>query len=428
MKPATLVLGAAAGAVFAFGATNPTPAKKPDAKPRKVTYAEDVAPILNARCVNCHRPGEVAPFSLIGYDNAKKWSGMVATTADKGVMPPWKAVHGYGEFKDENRLTPEERETLKLWSTAGAPRGNKRKEPPAPTFSNTGWSLGQPDLILQPAKPFKLGAEGPDLYRNFVFHNDSKESMWVNGIDFQPGNKKIVHHVITFLDSNHGGRKLEESRQDGQEGYTSSGGGTGFLPTGSLGGWAPGVTARHTPAGTAFLVPAGTYFVLQVHYHRSGKEESDQTKVGLYLQKEAPEKRIDLNWVFNFNVDIPAGEKEYKLKRVFTFPADVTMYGVMPHMHLLGRSMKSWLEFPDGTVKPLVFVDDWDFNWQLSYQFKDPIKVPKGTKQVIEAVYDNSADNPHQPNNPPKRVTWGEATTDEMFLMISAYTVDKPKS
>jgi hypothetical protein len=426
-----LLFAAAAGALFTYGATSRLPEAKPngkkaDAKPRKVSYATDVAPILNARCVNCHRPGEVAPFSLIGYDNAKKWSGMVAGVTAKGIMPPWKAVHGYGEFKDENRLTDAEKDTLKQWHEQGAPRGDKRKEPATPKFPQSEWPLGEPDLVLQPGKPFKLGAEGPDLYRNFVIRNDSTKPLWVNGLDIRPGNKKIVHHVITFLDASHSGQKLAEKLADGQEGYSSEGGGVGFLPSGSLGGWAPGITARHTPEGTAFLVPAGTDFVLQVHYHRSGKEEVDQTKVGLYLQKDPPEKQIDLHWLFNFSVNIAPGEKSYTLRREYTIPKDVTLYGVMPHMHLLGRSMKAWLELPDGTVKPLVYVDDWDFNWQLNYAFKEPIKAPKGTKEIVEAVYDNSADNPRQPNNPPRRVTWGEATTDEMFLLISAYAVDKP--
>ncbi|AIE87975.1 hypothetical protein [Fimbriimonas ginsengisoli] len=425
MKSVTLLLGATAGAVFAFGATTANHPLKVDRKARKVTYAKDVAPILNERCVTCHRPGEVAPFSLIGYENARKWSGMTSAVAAKGVMPPWKAVHGFGEFRDENRLSDDQKEILKLWHDQGAPRGDRKKEPATPTFAGNEWTLGAPDMVLQSEKPFKLRAEGTDLYRNFVVHNDSTTPIYVNGIDIRPGNKKIVHHVITFLDGGHNGRRLEAKLADGQEGYTTSGGGVGFNPTGSLGGWAPGVRGRHTPDGTAFVVPAGTDFVLQIHYHPSGKPEEDQTKVGLYTSKEPPQKPIQLMWIFNFKVDIPAGEKEYKLRREFTIPADATMYTVMPHMHLLGKSMKSWLELPDGTTKPLVYVDDWDFNWQLNYVFKEPIHVPKGTKQIVEAVYDNSATNPRNPNNPPQRVTWGEATTDEMFLLIDAYTLDK---
>jgi hypothetical protein len=211
---------------------------------------------------------------------------------------------------------------------------------------------------------------------------------------------------------------------DGQEGYETEGGGVDFLPSGSLGGWAPGLEPRRTPEGTAFRLEPGANFVLQVHYHKSGKEETDLTKVGLYLDKNAPTREMNLHWMFNFNVNIPPGKADHKLRREYTIPADVTVYGAMPHMHLLGRTMKSWYELPDGTTKPLVYIDDWDFNWQLMYSLKQPLKLPKGTKQIVEATYDNSSANPRNPNDPPKRVTWGEQTTDEMFLLISSYTVD----
>jgi len=395
--------------------------------PAKVTYAEHVAPILNRSCVPCHRPNEVAPFSLIGYDNAKKWANMTAAVTHSRQMPPWKAVAGFGEFLDENRLSNEEIAILGKWKDSGMPRGDKKKAPAPPAVPTTEWTFGQPDLVVSPSKPFKLEAEGEDVYRNFVIPTNFKETVWVTAMDVKPQNKKVVHHVIMFLDGMKASHKLQERSKDGQEGYTSSGGGTGFLPTGSFGGWAPGVRARRTPEGTAFRLSPGTTLVMQVHYHKSGKSEEDQTKVGLYFAKEPIEKEMNLNWLFNFAVDIPPGEKEYKLRKEFTLRADVTVYGAMPHMHMLGRKMKSWFELPDGTIKPLVQVDDWDFNWQLVYALKEPLKLPKGTKQIVEAVYDNSAGNPRNPSNPPKRVTWGEGTTDEMFLLITPYTIDKPK-
>jgi hypothetical protein len=388
------------------------------------TYAKDIAPILNARCVTCHQPGQVAPFSLVGYDNARKWSTMVSTVASSRRMPPWKAVHGFGEFKGENRLENSEIDLINRWATAGAPRGDKRIEPKASLSPNPEWTLGKPDLILQASKPFRLGAEGEDLYRNFVVRSSSKDPLWVTALDVLPGNRKVVHHVIVYLDSSHVSDKLAAQENDGQDGYTNSGGGVGFLPSGSLGGWAPGLAPRKTPEGTAFKVEPNSNFVIQVHYHRSGKEEVDLTKVGLYLSKQAPEKVMNLHWLFNFGVNIPAGEANYKLRREYTLPHAVTVYGAMPHMHLLGRSMKAWYELPDGTKKPIVYIDDWDFNWQFMYAMKEPLRLPAGTKEIVEATYDNSAKNPRNPNNPPRRVTWGEQTTDEMFLLISSYTVD----
>jgi hypothetical protein len=415
----SLAVGAAAASIGAYNFISDKPEPK---APEKPTYAEHVAPILNKSCVPCHRPGEVAPFSLVGYDNASKWAPMISAVTKAKRMPPWKAVHGYGEFMDENILSAEQLATLENWEKTGSTRGDKDKEPPTPKFESE-WPLRQPDIIISPTKPYKLDAEGDDVYRNFVIDLDIKEPMWVKAMAIKPGNPKIVHHVITFLDERGLAKKLEAQNTDGQEGYTSSGGGVGFNPTGSLGGWAPGLNVRETPEGTAFLVKPNTTLVVQVHYHKTGKPEEDLTRVGLYLAKEEITKTMDLDWIFNFRVAIPAGEKAHKVTQTRPIPVDVTLYGAMPHMHLLGRSMKAWVELPDGSTKPLVWIDDWDFNWQMSYSLKEPLKVPKGSKIQVEAIYDNSADNPRNPNNPPQMVRWGEQTTDEMFLMIVPFTL-----
>jgi mono/diheme cytochrome c family protein len=426
MKFLPVFVGAAAACALAWGETSPvTPSQAPKAAkaPAKPTYAGQVAKILNNRCVECHRPGEVAPFSLVGYENAKKWSGMVAGVTKQGIMPPWKAVSGYGEFLHENRLSKIEIDTLSNWHRSGAPRGDRKAEPKPPTFTSA-WTLGKPDLILKPERAYNLDAEGPDVYRNFVIKTDFSEPKWIKAIDVRPGNKGVVHHVIAYLDRTGRSHRLEAATQDGQLGYSSDGGGVGFLPSGTLGGWAPGVRATKTPEGTAYLLHPGETIVMQVHYHKSGKPETDETQLALYFADEPIEREMQVHWMLNFRLDIPPGERAHKMSHTFTYPRDETIYSVMPHMHLLGRSMKSWLEYPDGTTRPLVHVDNWDFNWQLNYHLKVPIRVPVGTKQHIEAVYDNSADNPYNPNTPPKRVTWGEETTDEMFLLITAFTVD----
>ncbi len=333
-----------------------------------------------------------------------------------------KAVSGYGEFKDENRLTANELAILKAWSDSGSKRGDIKKEPKPQVFSNE-WDLGKPDIILTPAKPFKLEAEGADVYRNFVFDLKNLDPVYVTAMDVKPGNRKIVHHIIGFLDA--GGRtvKLAAQNTDGQEGYTSTGGGIGTVPSGSLGGWAPGVTVRKTPAGTAFLVKPGTKIVMQVHYHKDGKEEMDQTKLGLYTTKVKPEKEVDIFWSANPMFKILPGEANHKVVWRDTIPADATVLTVMPHMHLLGKSMKAKVIKDDGTEIPLVFVDKWDFNWQLVYALKEPLKVKKGWKFAVEAFYDNSDANPYKTG---KAVTWGEQTTDEMALLVVGYTSDKP--
>ncbi len=416
--------------VVSSGAKADSPkSSKPAIKvPAKPTYATDVAKIINDRCVECHRPGEVGPFSLVKFEDAKKWSQMIAATTGSRRMPPWKAKEGYGSFKHENRLSETEIATLKVWADQGAPRGAKEKEPKPPTFSGGEWTLGKPDTIIEPERAYNLAPEGEDVYRNFVIPTNFAEPRFVRAIDVKPGNSKVVHHVIMFLDERGASDKLVAGTTDGQPGYIGQGGGVGFIPSGSLGGWAPGIRATYLNEGTAYRINPGTRLVMQVHYHKSGKPETDKTRVALYFAKEAPEREMKLNWLFNFAVNIPAGEKAYKMRKEYVYREDVTIHQTMPHMHLLGRDMKSWFELPDGTVKPLVHVDDWDFNWQLNYSLKEPLKLPKGTKQIVEATYDNSSDNPHNPNNPPKRVTWGEETNDEMFLMVTAYTFDSPSA
>lgn len=395
--------------------------------PDKPNYAEHVAPILNRSCVSCHRPGEVAPFSLIGYENAKKWATMVAYTTERRKMPPWKATPGFGDFLDANILSDPELQILSRWAKAGAPRGDAKREPKPPVFPSGQWGLGKPDLEMGMSRPYRLGADGPDDYRNFIIGEPMAADTYITAIDVRPGNPKVVHHVIVFIDGLGQAPALVAANKDGQEGYPGSGGGVGFLPTGSLGGWAPGVRARHLPVGTAYFVPKGARLVMQVHYHRTGKPETDQTKIALYTAKEPIRDRMQMNWIFNFAVNIPPGEKNHRMRQTYTYRRPVTVYGVMPHMHLLGRQMKSWFETPDGKTIPLVDVPDWDFNWQLQYALREPLQLPAGTKQIVEAVYDNSADNPHNPNDPPKRVTWGEETTDEMFLLITWFTVDRSK-
>lgn len=388
----------------------------------RVNYTEHVSPILTERCTTCHRPGEVAPFSLVGYGNARKWAPMIAQVTSDRRMPPWKAVHGYGDFLGENRLAEREIETLRRWSEAGAPQGPVKKSPAPPPTPPSTWTLGEPDAIIGPDRAFALEADGSDVYRNFVVKTDFKETRWIRGIDVRPGNKRVVHHVIAFLDEAQRAERLEQNSRDGQEGYTTTGGGVGFVPSGSLGGWAPGLRPNLTPEDVAFELKPGTTIVLQVHYHKSGKPETDRTRVGLYFAKQPPRHPMSLFWLANPLFRIPAGAPAHRVSLNYPVRADVTLHTVMPHMHLLGRSMKAWAELPDGSTRPLVWINDWDFNWQLIYVLKEPLFLPRGSRVRIEGTYDNSAANKNNPHNPPKDVTWGEETTDEMFLLVAAVT------
>jgi mono/diheme cytochrome c family protein len=390
--------------------------------PAKPTYAEHVATILNKNCVSCHRPGQVAPFSLMGYEDAKKRARLTTVVTSKRKMPPWKAVEGHGDFVDARRLSDVEIETLANWEKTGCLRGDAKKEP-APPPAPSEWPLGQPDLVLSTSKDFKIGAEGRDVYRNFPLKTNFKETRYITAIDAKPGNRSVVHHVVVFTDNASASQKLAEKETDGQEGYSSFGG-PGVFTQGIPAVWAPGLQVRKLEPGIAYELKPGATLVMQVHYHRNGKEEKDKTQLGLYFSKEPPQKLANVMIYADPALTIPAG-KSTKWERVLPINNDLTAYWVMPHMHLLGRTMKADLELPDGTIKPMVYVDDWDFNWQMIYGYKEPLKIPKGSKIRLSATYDNSSANPRNPKTPPQEVHWGEETTDEMFVLVLCYTADK---
>lgn len=385
-------------------------------------YARDVAPMIRRACVECHRPGEVAPFSLATHKDLKKWGPNALSAAQDRRMPPFLARPGYGEFEGDHRLSSAEQSILGAWLAAGAPRG-RGAEPPLPP-KRPEWSLGKPDMVVQADRPYHLAAEGTDVYRNFVLKNPATEDVWVTAMEAKPGNKPVVHHVIAFLDNRGMGSKLAAKANDGEPGYSTEGGGVGFLPGGSIGGWAPGTNPVLARPGTGFLLKKGQDVVLQVHYSRSGKPETDLTRIAIYTSKVPVKKPLDLLWMTGWPLDIPAGKADYLVTAKEKIPMAITVYAALPHMHLLGRKMRAWFELPDGTVKPFIAIDDWNFGWQLNYVLKEPLKIPAGSTLRMEARYDNSAANPRNPNDPPKRVTYGEATKDEMCLLVATYSVD----
>jgi len=389
-------------------------------KRSSVTYTRDVAPILQQNCLVCHRKGEVAPFSLETYEQAVAWAQQIKLYTSNRKMPPWKA-DSQGEFVNERRLTDKQIATLAAWANFGTPKGDPKHLPPAPKFPS-GWRLGQPDVVIQMPEPYHLEADGRDVYRCFVIPTNYSEDRYLSAIEFHPGNRTVVHHVIAYIDTSGAARKLDE--KDPGPGYSTTGGGPGFMPTGFLGGWAPGNEPRLTPEGIGILLPKGADIVLEIHYHKSGKPEVDQTQAGLYFCKSPVNKRMRILPVVNLFIKIPAGAENHTEKAAMPIWQDVTFHSVMPHMHLLGRSMRVYVEFPDKTEKQLVYVPEWDFNWQITYQFREPIKVPKGSVVRLVAIYDNSEKNPNNPHKPPKEVRWGEQTTDEMCLAFIGYTVD----
>lgn len=377
-----------------------------------VTFNIHIAPILFANCTSCHRAGEVAPFSITNYREAQKRDVQIAAVVKDRVMPPWKAEPGYGEFHDARRLTNEQIGMINQWVEDGSPEGNEKDLPELPRFTD-GWQLGPPDLILKMPEACTVPAEGRDVYRCFVLPIPIDEDKYVRAVEYRPGNRRVVHHAIMFLDSSGAARKKDEA--DPGPGFKSFGG-PGFIPSGGLGGWAPGAMPRPSPEGTAKLLKKGSDLALQVHFHPSGKEETEQSQIGLYFSKEPPKRTLAAITLRGRKLSIPAGDKAYKVTDAYTTAIDLEAVGIIPHAHLLAKDIRCNATLPDGSVQPLIWIKDWDFAWQGQYQYARPVKLPKGTKIEMEFTYDNSAENPRNPSNPPKRVTWGEQTTDEMAL------------
>lgn len=377
------------------------------------TFNKDVAPILWKQCASCHRNGEVGPFPLLTYKDAAKRAEFIVKITQSKRMPPWPPEPEFGSFHDERRLSKEELKTLADWAEAGAPEGNAADLPAMSKFPE-GWQLGEPDLVLKMPRAFTIPAEGRDVQQCFVLPMGLDVDKTVSAVDFRPGNRKVVHHAIFYLDHNGIARLKEKESKD--VGFRTFGG-PGFMPTGGLGAWAPGSTPRFLDEGMGKYVQKGSDLVMQIHYHASGKEETDLSSIGIYFTKKPVTKYLGGVALINQRISIPAGEKDFKLAgKTEPLPVDVQAVSVFPHMHLIGKEMKTYAVAPDGKEIPLIWIKDWDFNWQGSYYFKEPVKLPKGSVIKFEARYDNSVDNPRNPSNPPQRVTWGEQTTNEMGI------------
>ena len=391
------------------------------------TFSKDVAPILFERCVSCPRAGEVAPFALTSYPDARRRARLIADVTSRHLMPPWKAEPGHGDFVGERRLTDQQIQTLRDWSRAGAPEGNPADLPPLPKFTD-GWHLGQPDLVVKMTEPYTLAAEGRDDFRVFVIPLNLDQDKYVRAVEFRPGNRSIVHHALFFLDNSGTARQLDA--QEPGPGYRRMGG-PGFTPSGGLGGWAPGFTPHFLPDGVGRPVRKGADLVVQVHFHPSGKPEIEQSSVGLYFTKQDPQKvMIPFPWAARRSINIPPGEKNYQVRTSFTIdpviaPNGVTLVGLTPHAHLLCKEVKVDATLPSGQTTSLIWIKDYDWDWQDEYFYKNPVQLPVGTKVDMYYRYDNSPENPKNPSNPPKRVTWGEQTTDEMAIVFFHVVVDR---
>lgn len=411
-------------AIWRDDAVADIPASTSSAKLTKVTYARDVAPILQANCVSCHRTGDVAPFSLETYQDAKPWAHAIADYTKRGLMPPWKATANCGPFWDARILSPAQKQTLADWANNGTPSGDLKSIPVVKAAYAPGdWELGTPDVVTSPARPFHLEAEGRDVYRDFTIPIDFNEDRYISALDFKPTNRTIVHHIIAYIDLT-GDTCRDRDNKETEPGWSVGGGGSGVRDSDWGEGWAPGMSPRRLSDGVAIKVPKGAKLVLQVHYHKSGKPEIDQSRMGIYWAKGPVTHVLHTAAVGNPVFALLPNKTDQEVKAAFIIPFDATLWAVLPHMHMLGKDMTVTATFPDKTQKTLIEVKNWEFNWQMAYRYKEPVKIPKGTRISLVARYDNTTANPNQPSNPPKLVTFGEQTTDEMCFAFMGFTRD----
>jgi mono/diheme cytochrome c family protein len=390
----------------------------------EVTFTRDIAPLLQQHCQECHRPGGGAPFELSKYEHVFSRRTKVLEAVEKRIMPPWKALPGYGDFTGERRLSDAEIATVARWVAAGAPEGNPRDLPSPREFSSAP-GLDAPDLVLRPERPFTVTGRAGDVYRCFSVATSFKEDRYFTAADVVPGNTKIVHHVLAMVDP--GGHSASMPSRDGLDGYPCFGG-PGVRIDGYLGGWAPGARPWILPDGVGMLLPKGARVVFQLHYHnpRPGAE-TDLTELRLRAATGPVQKRLRFMRVGRYTLNIPAGVERYEIEAQSFVYRPMSLIGVHPHMHLLGREMKVWARMRDESTKPLIHIDDWDFNWQGFYFYRTPVSLPVGSWIELMAAWDNSEKNRRNPNTPPRDITWGERTVDEMGHVAILYTFDDEK-
>jgi len=380
-------------------------------KPRMndaVTFAKDVSRVIQKRCQECHRPGEIGPMSLVGYDDAKQWAETIHEVVLEQRMPPWHPDPRFGKFSNERRLTPRERDLLLAWVEQGCPRGDDADLPPPREFVK-GWSIGKPDVIFEMPDEFAVPATGVVSYKRFVVDPGFTEDKWVQAAETRPGNRAVVHHIIVYI------KPPGRERLYDLDGTAST-----------LVGWAPGDMPVQYRPGTAKKIPAGSKFIFEVHYTPNGTAQSDRSTVGITFAKEPPQNVTETNILANMLFRIPPGAARHTGRITYTFKDDARVLGFMPHMHLRGLAARYELTHPDGRTETLLSVPDYDFNWQSVYRFAEPLHVTKGSKLTWFATWDNSPGNPRNPDAS-KEIRWGEQTWDEMMNGWMDVVWDRPR-
>ncbi len=393
--------------------------------PGTVTFYKDVLPIAQSRCQECHRPGEIAPFSMLSYNETRPWAKAIKASVLSKKMPPWFADPHYGHFSNDRTLSQQEIDTLASWVDGGAKEGNP-KDAPAPRQWLEGWNIQQPDMVIGMKEPFHIGAKQEVPYQYIIMPTNFTEDKWVQMAEARPSNRGIVHHIVVFIRD-----PKNKWLRDEPVGvpFVPPGGGKNFNNTSGGGSdilmiYTPGMVPEIWRPGLAKKIPAGSDLVLQIHYTANGKEGEDQSKVGLVFAKEPPAERALTFGSYNLTFKIPPGDPDYKVAGMTnTFPNGIEILSFFPHMHVRGKSFEYRAVYPDGRTETLLRVPKYDFYWQLDYKLAQPLKLPPGSKIECIAWYDNSPNNPANPD-PQATVSWGEQSWEEM--MIGFYDIVLP--
>ncbi len=380
-----------------------------------VSFNRNVAPIIHRHCSNCHRPGEAAPFNLLDYDDVKRRAKQIVQVTHSRLMPPWLPERGQIEFANDRSLTDEQIAMIRRWVDQGAPQGDPADHVEPPTFTQ-GWQLGQPDLIVTMPEPYILPATGDggrDVYRNFVVPIPTTQAKWVRAMEFRPGNPRVVHHAFMQIDPTTSSLRLDED--DKEIGFAGMAPRTNArIPEGSFNSWQPGRLPTPMADDCAWKLQPHSYLVLQIHMQPTGKPESLQCTVGIYFTDKEPTKFPTKLVLRPAMIDIPPGDADHIVTDEYQLPVDLEVLSVSPHTHYLGKRLEGWATLPDGRKKTLLTVPQWDFDWQGDFTYAKPFVLPKGTVISMRYQFDNSAANPRNPSNPPKRVRYGVQSVDEM--------------
>ena len=402
------------------------------------TFSKDVAPIFYSKCITCHRPGEVAPMSLITYKDVRPWARAIREKVSTKVMPPWFADPAHGTFRNDRSLTQAQIDTIVKWVDADARQGDPSQLPPVPEFAS-GWQIGTPDVVFEMPVDYKIPADGTVDYQYFEVPTNFKEDRWISAGEVRAGNPEHVHHIIVSVieppgstsrssamnvraindgtDAPRAPRPLTEAQRAALATAARRAGAV------SLVNWAVGEDAPVYPAGLAKRIPAGSILQFQVHYTTNGAAATDRSKIGLIFTKQPPKNEMRTALIANTQFAIPAGDPNHQIEAEATFTENVKVWNMHPHMHLRGKDMTYTAIYPDGRQEVVLRVPKYDFGWQTDYALAQPLSLPKGSKLHVTAHYDNSSANRFNPD-PTTVVRWGDQTWEEMMIGYITYTVD----